>query len=98
MDNDLTFKEPHKSHVRENIDHSYGYDAKQDDQLVSQANPSGGLQTFMGAIEHSGSPSDGLCGAEWIGNVVQVLDEKSFYPSCRVSGIMYKLLFSFQSW
>ncbi|KAG6634672.1 hypothetical protein CIPAW_12G133900 [Carya illinoinensis] len=77
-----------ESHVRENIDHSYGYDAKQDDQLVSQANPSGGLQTFMGAIEHSGSPSDGLCGAEWIGNVVQVLDEKSFYPSCRVSGII----------
>ncbi|KAG6685853.1 hypothetical protein I3843_12G133000 [Carya illinoinensis] len=67
-------------------------------KVSEKANPSGGLQTFMGAIEHSGSPSDGLCGAEWIGNVVQVLDEKSFYPSCRVSGIMYKLLFSFQSW
>ncbi|XP_040989072.1 uncharacterized protein LOC121236708 [Juglans microcarpa x Juglans regia] len=69
-DNDLIVKEPQKAHVRENIDHTSGYDAKQDDQLVSQANPSRGFQTLMGAIEHSGSPSDGLCGVEWIDNVV----------------------------
>lgn len=90
-DKDLNVKEPEKSHIRENLDCTSGNDIKQDDQLVAQANPSGGSQTGTEASEHSGFPSDGLRGVEWIDSVVQVLDGKSFYQSCRVNGVTYKL-------
>lgn len=90
-DNELTVKEPEKSQTRENLDGTSGYDIKRDDQPVAQENPSGDSQTCIGASECSGFPSDGLHGVEWIGNVVQVLDGKSFYQSCSVNGVMYKL-------
>ncbi|KAG6689795.1 hypothetical protein I3843_11G190200 [Carya illinoinensis] len=90
-DSDLTIKEPESSQIRQTSGHTSGGDTKQSDQFVAQANPSGGLPNFSGASEHSGPPSDGLHGVEWIGNVVHVLDGKSFYQSCRVSGIIYKL-------
>ncbi|XP_030931661.1 uncharacterized protein LOC115957533 [Quercus lobata] len=90
-DKDLNVKEPEKSQTRENLDCTSGNDIKQDDQLVAQANPSGGSQTGTEASERSGFPSDGLRGVEWIDNVVQVLDGKSFYQSCRVNGVTYKL-------
>jgi len=89
-DNDLGVKDPEKSQIRENLDCTSGSDTKQDDQLVAQENPSGGFQTCTGS-ERSGFPSHGLRGVEWIGNVIQVLDGKSFYQSCRVNGVMYKL-------
>lgn len=87
-DNDLSVKELEKSHK---LDYTSGYDTKRNEQLVAQTNPSGGLQPSTMASERSGSPSDALHDVEWIGNVVQVLDAKSFYQSCRVSGVIYKL-------
>ncbi|KAE8125468.1 hypothetical protein FH972_020273 [Carpinus fangiana] len=89
-DNDLAVKDPEKSQIRENLDCTSVSDTKQDDQLVAQATPSGGFQTCTGS-ERSGFPSDGLRSVEWIGNVIQVLDGKSFYQSCRVNGVMHKL-------
>ncbi|KAI9120198.1 hypothetical protein K1719_008846 [Acacia pycnantha] len=34
---------------------------------------------------------DGLHAAEWVGDLVQLLDEKMFYQSCQVNGVTYRM-------
>ncbi|KAJ0101161.1 hypothetical protein Patl1_04131 [Pistacia atlantica] len=54
---------------------------KQDGKDVAQPNP----------VESSGVSSDLLRDVEWIGDVLQTVDEKIFYEYCSVEGIMYKV-------
>ncbi|XP_029121935.1 uncharacterized protein [Elaeis guineensis] len=32
-----------------------------------------------------------LHAVDWVGNIVQVVDEKTYYQSCRINGVLYKL-------
>ena len=47
--------------------------------------------TGSGVTEHPGNSSANLLSVEWIGNVIQVLDQKFFCQTCCIAGVMYKL-------
>lgn len=90
-DNSNAVKDPDKSHLIENSNFTSRYDIKRDDQDGAQANTVGSSASSTGAIEHSVHSLDGLHGVEWIGDVIQVIDEKTFYKACCVDGVTYKL-------
>ncbi|XP_044474340.1 uncharacterized protein LOC123202449 isoform X2 [Mangifera indica] len=54
---------------------------KQDGKDIAQRNP----------LDSSGVSSDLLHNVEWIGDVLQTVDEKKFYEYCTIGGIMYKV-------
>lgn len=91
QDNNTAVKDPDKSHLIENSSFTVRYDTKRDDQDGAQANTVGSSGSSTGAIEHSVRSLDGLHGVEWIGDVIQVIDEKTFYQACCVDGVTYKL-------
>ncbi|KAL5548487.1 hypothetical protein UlMin_003718 [Ulmus minor] len=89
LDNNTILKEPEKSHLKESSDCNLRCDIKGDEQEVAQTNTSGCSATAN--MEHSGNSLDGFRGIEWIGNVIQVVDEKTFYQTCSIDGVTYKL-------
>ncbi|CAA0815360.1 RING/FYVE/PHD zinc finger superfamily protein [Striga hermonthica] len=48
------------------------------------------VATTAGAMTQGGSSSVGLHVANWIGEPIQVLDEKVYYSSCSIKGHVYK--------
>ncbi|CAK9165486.1 unnamed protein product [Ilex paraguariensis] len=74
----------------ENLNCDSDHDTKQDKQGVTQANPVEASGTSIGATDN-GSSSDGLHGVDWIGDVLQVADEKTYYQSFCVNGVAYKV-------
>lgn len=91
QDNNTAVKDPDKLHLLENSSFTIRYDSKRDDQDGAQTNTVGCSATSAGAIEHSVHSLDGLHGVEWIGDAVQVVDEKTFYQACCIDGLTYKL-------
>ncbi|KAK9268865.1 hypothetical protein L1049_001389 [Liquidambar formosana] len=47
--------------------------------------------TSFGARERAGFSADGLRSVDWIGDVLKVVDEKTFYQSCCIDGVEYKV-------
>ncbi|KAJ1392505.1 Zinc finger, PHD-type [Sesbania bispinosa] len=76
-----------ESHGGENLT----YDIKQDDLDVAQETFVGGSGTNTEGRQHSALSSDSSHVVEWIGDVVQLVDEKKFYQSCSVDGVTYRL-------
>lgn len=54
---------------------------KQDEEVVGRLNPVG----------NSVISSDALHNVQWIGDVLQIVDGKKFYQSCRIGGVTYKV-------
>ncbi|XP_008227014.1 PREDICTED: uncharacterized protein LOC103326553 [Prunus mume] len=90
-DHNHALKDPDISHSGGNPDYSLRYDIKRDDQGGAQANTCESSVASGRALDHSGLSTDGLNAVQWIGDAVQVNDEKLFYCTCCVDGVMYKL-------
>ncbi|PIM97270.1 hypothetical protein CDL12_30261 [Handroanthus impetiginosus] len=58
---------------------------------VMHDNPSG-IAASAGAISQGGSSSDGLHAVNWVGDPIQILDEKIYYASCHINGHLYKAM------
>ncbi|RDY00713.1 PHD finger protein [Mucuna pruriens] len=67
------------------------YDIKRDDQDAALANFVGTSGTNTEGRQHSALSYDSSHVVEWIGDVVQLVDEKKFYQSCCVDGVTYRL-------
>ncbi|KAL2316702.1 hypothetical protein Fmac_030578 [Flemingia macrophylla] len=80
-------KKQMESHGGENLT----YDIKRDDQAAALANFVGTSGTTTEGRRHSALSSDSSLVVEWIGDVVQLVDEKKFYQSCCVDGVTYRL-------
>ncbi|XP_061345442.1 uncharacterized protein LOC133291238 isoform X2 [Gastrolobium bilobum] len=76
-----------ESHGGENLI----YDIKRDDQDVALANFVGSSGTDTEGRQHSALSSDTSHAVEWIGDVIQLVEEKKFYGSCCVDGVTYRL-------
>ncbi|KAA8523629.1 hypothetical protein F0562_010052 [Nyssa sinensis] len=72
---EIPSKQCHDSHLM----------VKQVEQGVAQTSPVESSGTSIGSRE------DVLHSVDWIGGVLQVADEKSYYQSCCINGIVYKL-------
>ncbi|KAL6511386.1 hypothetical protein OROMI_034852 [Orobanche minor] len=71
-------------------DESSNHNAKQlKEQEIVRDNPSG-IAVSSGAMNQDRSSSDDLHDVNWIGDPIQVLDEKSFYASFCINGHQYK--------
>ncbi|KAA8527017.1 hypothetical protein F0562_008754 [Nyssa sinensis] len=90
FDNNLMVKDSEKSSSRETLDCDPNCEIKQDELGVARANPVE-AGTSVGAREWARSSSDRLRCVDWIGDVLQVVDEKTYYQSCCINGIVYKV-------
>ncbi|XP_028768875.1 uncharacterized protein LOC114726435 isoform X2 [Neltuma alba] len=70
---------------------SLTYDIKRDDQYVALANSDKSSGTHGEGRQCTALYSDGLHAVEWVGDLVQLVDEKRFYQSCQVNGVTYRL-------
>lgn len=91
-DNNTMVKDSEKTYTRGTSDCNLTYDIKRDDQDVAQASSVGTSGTSAGAKEPTGFSSDGLHDVQWIGDVLRVVEEKTFYQSCCINGVSYKVL------
>lgn len=82
QENISVVKQPDKSHISESSDCSLKY-IKQDD-IESSA-------TRSGVVEHSGDSIYGTHPVEWVGDAIEADGRKTFYQSCRIDGVIYKL-------
>ncbi|KAK7300007.1 hypothetical protein RJT34_10838 [Clitoria ternatea] len=67
------------------------YDIKCDEQDAALANFAGTSGTGTEGRQHPSSSSDRSHAVEWVGDVVQLVDDKKFYQSCRVDGVTYRV-------
>ncbi|KAF8410803.1 hypothetical protein HHK36_003340 [Tetracentron sinense] len=89
--NKPTFEEFEKSNSRETSDCEPKYDIERHDEDVSQGSYVGTLGIGDGARDCARSSSDGLNCVDWVGDILEVVDEKTFYQSCCIKGVVYKL-------
>lgn len=91
-DANLMVKESDNSSCGDSLDCSPNHGIKQDNkQGVTRGNPVETSGASVGAIEHGRSLLDCLHDVDWIGDIFQVVDEKTYYKSCCVNGIVYKV-------
>jgi hypothetical protein len=83
----LTISNQKESHGGENITS----DINHNDLDVPQPNSVGVSGTNTEGIQHSALSSDSSHAVEWIGDVVQLVDEKKHYQSCCIDGVTYRL-------
>ncbi|KAL6536718.1 hypothetical protein OROMI_026299 [Orobanche minor] len=72
-------------------DESSNY-GKQLEQEVVCDNPSERIAETAGAMNQVSFSSDGLHAVNWVGDSIQVLDEKIYYASCCINGHQYKAM------
>ncbi|XP_028777225.1 uncharacterized protein LOC114733899 [Neltuma alba] len=87
VENNLTGNNRKESHGGESLT----YDIKRDDQYVALANSDKSSGTHGEGRQCTALYSDGLHAVEWVGDLVQLVDEKRFYQSCQVNGVTYRL-------
>ncbi|XP_026448097.1 uncharacterized protein LOC113348513 isoform X1 [Papaver somniferum] len=66
-------------------------DVRQDGGDVAQIISPGTSDVGNGAKSCLRSSLDGTLSVEWVGDILHVVDEKAFYTSCLINGIVYKL-------
>ncbi|KAJ4976452.1 hypothetical protein NE237_001558 [Protea cynaroides] len=89
--NSSTPKELGKSDLRETSECNSGCEIWQENQDLPQAGSFKASDIGNEARDCNGSSFDDLHGVDWIGDLLHIVDEKSFYRSCRVNGVVYKL-------
>ncbi|XP_008798852.3 uncharacterized protein LOC103713628 [Phoenix dactylifera] len=62
-----------------------------DDGDNSQATSNGALNYGDEARDHGRPLLPDLHAVDWVGDILQVVDEKTYYQYCRINGILYKL-------
>ncbi|CAA2997153.1 phd finger [Olea europaea subsp. europaea] len=62
------------------------------EQEVLQDNLAETLTAMAGNTEQGRSSPDGLHAVDWIGDAIQVSDEKTYYKSCCINGSVHELL------
>ncbi|XP_059277312.1 uncharacterized protein LOC132031393 [Lycium ferocissimum] len=77
------------SSARGNVGSSSSNESKKEEQAVKQINQAE-TATSVDA-ECSSSSSDHVQNVDWIGNVLQVADDKYYYQSCRINGFIYSV-------
>lgn len=87
VDSSLMNNKQKEFHGGENLT----YDIKRDDQDVALANIDGSSGTNAECRQQSALSSDNSHAVQWIGDAIQLVDEKKFYQSCCVGGVTYRL-------
>ncbi|KAL7217887.1 hypothetical protein ACSBR2_011171 [Camellia fascicularis] len=80
-----------KSHSSENFDGNPNDEFKQKEQGVVRSEPVKISGTITLASEHARPSSDGSHDVDWIGDILQVVDEKTYYQSCCINGVVYEV-------
>lgn len=91
-DNNVMVKDAERSHKEENSDCNPRLETKLDSQDAAQVTPVGTFGTCTGTGERAGFSADCLHNVDWIGDVLEVVDDKTFYHSCCVDGVEYKAM------
>uniref|UniRef100_A0A2P2KSR2 Uncharacterized protein MANES_15G066000 n=1 Tax=Rhizophora mucronata TaxID=61149 RepID=A0A2P2KSR2_RHIMU len=68
-----------------------GVDAKQSEQHVGHAKLVGRSENNNDVTKDAVPSSNGFNSVEWIGNALKILDGKTFYKSCCINGVTYKV-------
>ncbi|XP_038972770.1 uncharacterized protein LOC103696217 isoform X2 [Phoenix dactylifera] len=87
FDNEL--KEPFSK--KETSENKAGSNTRLDDGDNFQATSNGTLDYGDEARDCGRSLLPDLHTVDWVGDILQVVDEKTYYQSCRINGIQYKL-------
>lgn len=80
-----------KSSARSNVGNSSSNESKNTEQAVEQINPAEPAVATNEDAECSCSSSDHSQNVDWIGDVLQVADDKNYYQSCRINGFVYSV-------
>ncbi|CAN4096914.1 unnamed protein product [Withania somnifera] len=80
-----------ESSARSNVGDLSSNESKRKEQAVEQINPAETAVATNEDAECSSSSSDHFQNVDWIGNVLQVADDKYYYQSCRINGIIYSV-------
>lgn len=86
----ITVSELGKSCAEDFLEHKTGDDVNKDNHGAS-INHVETTGTCIGPEEHGESLSGSLHDVDWIGDIVQVVDGKTYYQSCSMSGVLYKV-------
>ncbi|XP_011095470.1 uncharacterized protein LOC105174914 [Sesamum indicum] len=86
LENNFLMRDPKESQGDESSNNT-----NRKEQAVVRDNPSG-VAASAAALNQDRSSADGLHTVNWVGDPVQVLDEKVYYISCCINGHLYKTL------
>ncbi|CAL5341658.1 unnamed protein product [Camellia sinensis] len=89
--NNLTVKDSERSDSCKTFDGNPNDNIIQEEQGVALPESVETSGTGILASEQASSSSDGSNDVDWIGDVLQVVDEKTYYPSCCINGVLYKV-------
>ncbi|KAF9607772.1 hypothetical protein IFM89_000119 [Coptis chinensis] len=67
-----------------------GTDVRKDEENVAQTASVGNIGVGNGARDCLKPSLDGLNSVDWVGDILQVVDEKAFYSSCHINGMVYE--------
>ncbi|CAL5390385.1 unnamed protein product [Camellia sinensis] len=90
-DSNDTVKYSGKSHSSKNFDGNPNDKIKQKEQGVVRSEPVEISGTITLASEHARPSSDGSHDVDWIGDILEVVDEKTYYQSCCINGVVYEV-------
>ncbi|XP_048130491.1 uncharacterized protein LOC115742836 [Rhodamnia argentea] len=89
--NDSTVKGAEKSSAEDHQDSTSTYDVKQVDQDDRWPDHVQNSDNSTGKRECVGFSTDIALGVEWVGDALEVVNGKTFYSSCCVGGVTYKV-------
>ncbi|XP_059666460.1 uncharacterized protein LOC132312203 isoform X2 [Cornus florida] len=89
QENNIMVKDLERSYSRETLHCTSNREIKQDEHGVGQVNSIETSGSSNGAREPRSS--DDLHVVEWVGDVLQVMDGKTYYQSCCIDGTVYKV-------
>ncbi|MCD9560851.1 hypothetical protein HAX54_019659 [Datura stramonium] len=80
-----------ESSARSNVGDNTSNESKNEEQAVEQINPAETAVATNDDVECSSSSSDHFQNVDWIGNILQVADDKYYYKSCSINGFIYSV-------
>ncbi|XP_057485885.1 LOW QUALITY PROTEIN: uncharacterized protein LOC130772176 [Actinidia eriantha] len=78
-------------HLQQNFCGNGNGDTRKEEQGVARPEPVETSGTGILASEHVRSSSHCSDDVDWIGDIIQVLDGKTYYSSCCIDGVVYKV-------
>ncbi|XP_058213054.1 uncharacterized protein LOC131324886 isoform X4 [Rhododendron vialii] len=87
----VILKDSGESDGNRNLDGNPIDDNKEEEQANARAEPVENYETSAPAAEQAGSLSDGSDYVDWIGDVLRIVDDKTYYESCCINGVVYKV-------
>ncbi|WCJ33004.1 RING/FYVE/PHD zinc finger superfamily protein [Euphorbia peplus] len=85
------YKDEGPENKKEQIDMATASDVRKSEHDITHPNAVGSSEANEQATEHIGKSSDGLHSVKWVGNALKVVDGITFYDSCLINGITYKV-------